>query len=178
MKKLLLLTTLVTLAIPAFGQEGWRDQNGHLTQNTESRNSVDGFGGWLLITSDADWKVKWQTPSDTVPHFNQAKTVARGKEIFVLTFFANPLLDSHGDANITCDFDLTRPDGTTSIHQVGAICFQGKINESPSHLFLSAPVIAITGDPGDPSGKWVVHVTLKDNMRGVVVPLQSSFVLN
>jgi hypothetical protein len=178
MKKLILLITLATLAIPVFGQEGWKDQSGHLTQNTESRNSVNGFGGWLVVTSDADWKAKWLTPSDTVPHFTEAKNVARGKEIFVLTLFANPLLDSNGDANITCDLDVTRPDGTSSIHQVGAVCFQGKIKEAPTHLFLSAPVIGFRGDPDDPSGKWVVHVTLKDNVRGAIVPLQSSFVLN
>ncbi|GLQ47830.1 hypothetical protein GCM10007862_28810 [Dyella lipolytica] len=178
MKKLILLIALATLAIPAFGQEGWKDQGGHLTQNTESRNSVDEFGGWLVVTSDADWNAKWQTPSDTVPHFTEAKTVARGKEIFVLILFANPLLDSNGGANVTCDLDVTRPDGTSSIHQVGAVCFQGKIKEAPTHLFLSTPVIGFRGDPDDPSGKWVVRVTLKDNVRGAVVPLQSSFVLN
>jgi hypothetical protein len=69
MKNLILLITPATLAIPAFGQQGWKDQSGHLTRNTESRNSVNGFGGWLVITSDADWKTKWETPSDTVSRF-------------------------------------------------------------------------------------------------------------
>jgi hypothetical protein len=168
---------LALLALPAFGQEGWKGDNGQLSPNIESRKSINGFGGWLVVTSDADWQAKWQTPSDTIPHFTVAKSVARGKQVFVLTFFANPLLDGSGSANVTCDIDVQRPDGTTLIHQVDATCFKGHLNESPSHLFLSAPVIGFTGDPGDPSGEWVVRVSLKDNVRRVVIPLRTSFFL-
>jgi len=44
-------------------------------------------------------------------------------------------------------------------------------------MYLSEPVIAFVGDPGDPAGEWVVRVTLKDNNRKVEVPLRASFFL-
>jgi hypothetical protein len=172
------LLLLAMLALPAFAQEGWRDATKQPVPNAEFRKSVDGFGGWLLVTSDADWKAKWDTPSDTVPHFTEATHVARGKQVFVLIFFANPLLDQNQMGDVSCDIELVRPDGTTSMHQTDETCFKGTLRESPKHLFLAAPVIGFTGDPGDPAGAWVVHVSLKDNVRHAVVPLRTSFVLD
>lgn len=177
MARTLAVLLLAFLALPALGQVGWRDGEGQPSPNTESRKSVNGFGGWLVVTSDADWQAKWATPSDTIPHFTEAQTVGRGKQVFVLTFFANPLLDASGTADVTCDIDVLRPDGTTSVHQVDAPCFKGAIHESPAQMFLSSAVIGFTGDPGDPAGKWLVNVLLKDNVRRVKLALHTSFVL-
>ena len=173
----LVLTIFVTLALPASGQVGWKDDKGHIETNTDSRKSVNGFGGWVLVTSDANWRAKWKTPSSSVPSFTEAKTVAKGQQVYVLAFFSNPLLDNSGDADVTCDLDITRPDGTSSLHQTDVSCFKGKIKESANHLFLSAPVIGFTREAGDKVGKWVVRIALKDNVRGTVVPLSTSFVL-
>ena len=161
---------------PAHGQVGWKDDKGHIATNTDFRKSVNGFGGWVLVTSDADWRAKWETPSSSVPHFTEAKTVAKGQTVFVLVFFSNPLLDSDGNADVTCDLDSTRPDGTTSVHQTNVTCFKGEIKEGPTHLFPSL-VVGFTGEKADKAGKWVVRITLKDNVRHAVVPLSTSFVL-
>ena len=99
----------------------WRDENGNLAPNTEARSAVSGFGGSLVVTSDADWRSKWETPSNTVPHFTEAKAVARGKHIFILIFFANPKLTEKGTADLVCDIDVTRPDGSSSVHQTDKI---------------------------------------------------------
>ncbi|HYA37032.1 MAG TPA: hypothetical protein VEI74_01995 [Candidatus Methylomirabilis sp.] len=144
----------------ACAQEGWRDEHGHAIPDTDARKSIGGFGGWVLVTSDADWRAKWETPSNTVPRFTEAKNVSRGNRVFVLTFFVNPRLNSAGEANVTCDIDVTRPDGTTSIHQVDAVCFKGVLKIDPHYTYLSAPVMEFVGDPGDPAGEWLVRVTL------------------
>jgi len=168
---------LLLISCIAFAQEGWRDPQGHATPDTDSRKSVSGFGGWVVVTSDADWQTKWETPSSTVPRFTEAKSVSRGNRVFVLTFFANPKLNSAGEANVTCDIDVTRPDGTTSTHQTDVVCFRGVLKTDPHYTYLAAPVIGFIGDPGDPAGVWVVQVTLKDNIRHVAVPLKTSFAL-
>ena len=77
---------------------------------------------------------------------------------------------------MTCDIDVIKPTGTPSTHQEGAVCFQGRLKE-PRLTYLSAPVIAFVGDPGDPAGEWMVRITLKDNVRHVAVPLKTSFML-
>ena len=160
----------------ALSQQGWKDEHGLLTPDTDFRKSKNGFGGWLLVTSDADWRTKWETPSETIPHFTEAKSITKGNQVFVLTFFSNPLLVD-GNANVSCDIDVIRPNGTSSIHQVGAVCFKGTLAEDAHHLFLSAPIIGFTGDPGDPVGEWLVRVKLRDNLRHIVLPLKTSFLL-
>jgi len=177
MKKALNVLLLVLLSASAFGQQGWRDQHGQVSINTNSRKSIDGFGGWLVVTPDADWKAKWETPAGTVPRFAMANLVARGKQLFVLIFFANPKLDDSNAADISCDIDILTPDGKPSFHQTGMTCFKGAIHEPATHMFLSAPVIGWTGDATDHSGPWVVQVALRDNLRHVTMPLRASFEL-
>ncbi len=155
-------------------REGWKDQARHTIEETDARKSKDGFGGWVVVTSDADWKAKWQSSPETVPRFTEAQTVKRGQSVFVLILFSNPLIVG-GMANVTCDIDVTRPDGTSSIHQPGAICFDGLLREDPHHVFLSGPVIRFVGEPRDPAGNWIVQVTLKDTARDVALPLKTSF---
>lgn len=166
------------VASAAFGQDGlWKDKQGNRVQETESRRSLNGLGGWLLVAPDANWREKWDTPSNTVPSFSEAKTVVRGKQVFVLIFFANPKLTAEGRANLTCDLDATRPDGTTSIHQTDVVCFQGILKGGPNNTYLAAPVIGFSGETSDPAGTWTIRVSLKDNIRNTVLPLKTSFIL-
>jgi hypothetical protein len=155
----------------------WRDENGNLAPNTEARSAVSGFGGWLVVTSDADWRAKWETPSNTVPRFTEAKIVTRGKHIFILTFFANPQLTEKRIADVACDIDVIRADGSSSVHQTDAVCFHGELKGSATNVYLSAPILDFIGEENDPGGKWFVHVTLKDKNRHVSLPLKTSFIL-
>ena len=175
--KLLFCAVLLFVSCLAFAQEGWHDDHGHSTPNTDARKAIGGFGGFVLVTSDSDWQAKWETPSDTVPHFTEAKNVARGKQVYVLTFFANPKLNSAGEADVTCDIDVAKPDGAQSTHKDNAECFKGILKGDPRNTYLSVPVIGFVGDPGDPAGEWVVRVTLHDNVRHVSVPLKVAFTL-
>ncbi len=168
----------VTLRLSRVSLENtWRDKEGNVAPNTESRSSINGFAGWILVTSDADWEKKWKTPSSTVPHFSEAKTVPKGKKVFLLMFFSNPQLDGGGRANVTCDVDIVQPDGSISSHNPDLVCFRGEIAGNPNNMYLSAPVVAFVGEPKDPAGLWLVRVTLKDNSRHVVLPLKTSFTL-
>jgi len=167
---------LLLLATTATAQEGWKDERGRPVPNTDSRKSLNGFGGWLLVTPDADWRAKWETPSTTTPRFNEAKAVSRGKKVFVLTFFANPRLDSARSADVSCDIEIRRPNGTASTHK-GAVCFKGSPAGDPRNMYLCAPVIEFVGEPKDPAGEWVVQITVRDNIGQVSLPLKTSFVL-
>ncbi len=139
------------------------------------RPMPDSLGGWILVTTDADWQAKWETAADTTPRFTSAHDLARGQKAFILIFLANPALDASGQADVTCDIQLVRPNGSISLHQPDAACLSGHI-ESDTHLtYLSAPVIGFIGEPGDPAGTWTIKVTLKDNHRHIQMPLQTTF---
>ena len=155
----------------------WRDQRGKPVPETESMKSMNDFAGSLLATIDKDWEKKWNTPPETKPNFNKAGVVSRGKNVFILTFFSNPLKNADGTANVKCDFKITDPEGKTTLDQQNMVCFAGKLAGSPYNLYLSAPVISFSGDPGDPSGIWVVDVNLRDENRNVALPLRTTFQL-
>ena len=159
----------------ASGQDTWKAADGSRAPETSARRSEKGFGGWVLVTSDRDWRKKWETPSGSVPRFNEIAVVPRGQHISVLTFYSNPQL-SNGRVDVTCDIDMTRPNGT-SVHLPDAECYQGPIKEDPRHVFMSKQVIDFVGEPTDPAGRWVVRVTLHDNVRHVTLPLMTSWVL-
>jgi hypothetical protein len=178
MKYRLALALGLALSNIAAAQEGgWKDPNGRPIAETEARRSMNGLGGSLVVTPDADWREKWNTPADTVPHFNEAGLVARGQSLFVLIFFANPALDKNGRADLRCDLQLIRPDGSVSTNERDIVCYQGEIKGRPFSTYLAAPVIGFIGDAADPVGTWTVRVSLKDKLRNTVLPLKTSFVL-
>jgi hypothetical protein len=119
----LLLPATATIAQDSF----WKDENGNPIPNTEFRSGVNGFGGWLVVTPDADWQAKWETPSNSIPRFNTADTIRRDERLFILIFFSNPELTDKQMADVTCDIDVTRPDESSSVHQVNAVCFRGEL---------------------------------------------------
>jgi len=173
-----ILSALLALISLADAEESvWKDQEGRPAPNTESRASKDDFGGWLVVTPDADWKQKWETSPETTPHFSTSSTVERGKELSILIFFVNPELDDRQNADVTCDIESVRPDGSFSIKQKDVVCLRGKLEGNSHYLRLAAPVIKFVGEPEDLAGKWTVRVTLKDNRRNVELPLTASFTL-
>ena len=174
-----LLTVFITMSLllPSVHAGYWRDSSGNPSPDTESRRTIGEFGGSLLVTSDPDWEEKWNTPTETTPKFKEAKIVTRGEKIFTLIFFANPKLNADHEANITCDLKVTRPSGTESINQRDAVCFQGHLEGEPNNMYLAAPVIGFIGELNDPTGIWTVDITLKDNLRKVVMPLRATFTL-
>jgi hypothetical protein len=97
--------------------------------------------------------------------------------VFVLIFFSNPKLGADGRANLGCDLDFIRPDGTVSVHQNDLVCFQGEVKGGPYNVYLAAPVIGFTGDASDPAGTWTVQVSLRDKVSNTVLPLKTSFTL-
>jgi hypothetical protein len=144
---------------------------------SEARGEAKGFSGLLLLTPDADWQQKWETASDSVPHFQEAREAKIGQQVFVLLFFSNPRLNPSRLADVTCDFDIARPDGTLALHRAGEVCFRGMLQGDAHNVYLSGPVIGFTGDPGDPLGEWTVRATLHDNLRKVSVSLRAPLTL-
>jgi hypothetical protein len=158
-------------------ETGWKDSQGRAQPDSDARKAQNGFGGWLLLTSDEDWQSKWNTQPDTIPRFSMAGNIAKGKPVYALTFFSNPKLNADGDADISCDIDLRKPDGSASFQQTDATCFKGTLKGQANYLYLSAPVIKFIGEQDDPHGVWQVSITLKDKIGQTNLPLKTSFIL-
>jgi len=170
------------LATPAQAQAKaespyWRDQRGQPVAETESMKSMNDFAGAVIVTTDEDWQAKWNTPPETKPNFNRAGTVPYGKRIYLLAFFSNAAADATGRINVRCDITLTDPLGKITLTQRNLSCHTGQLGGSRYLLRLSEVVIGFSGDPGDPPGMWTFDVTLRDEVRGVALPLRVRFEL-
>jgi hypothetical protein len=159
------------------GTSMWKDEHGKDAPETEFRQSKDGFGGWLVVTPDADWLEKWNTSPKTVPHFNTANSVEKGKNLTILIFFINPAVDANRTVDVTCDIQSIRPDGSISIDEKELPCTKPELQGDAENIRLAAPVIKYVGESKDLPGKWTIKVTLKDNGRHVELPLKTSFEL-
>jgi hypothetical protein len=165
---------LLAATAPALAQTlFWKDSHGKPVPDTPSQKSV---GAWLLVTSDEDWEAKWNTPSTTVPAFTEASTVTIGKHVFILSFVANPTRSKQGDVNVTCDFEIERPNHVIT-HQHDIECLKGKPLGSEGTLYLTKQIVGFVGEKDDPLGKWIVRITIKDLNRPVTIPLETSFTL-
>lgn len=168
---------LLGLSLGASAQSGWRDMNGRPLPESESAKSRQGFSASLIVTPDKDWQEKWNTPPETVPSFSTATEVSEGGELFILTFLSNPLLDADGITDVSCDFQVQRPDGSMSADERGLPCFKAQLKGDPHNVYLSTASMIFVAEPADIRGVWQVRVTVKDLHRQVSIPLQTSFTL-
>ncbi|MGH8061001.1 MAG: hypothetical protein ACREO7_03185 [Pseudoxanthomonas sp.] len=161
---------------PAFAQ-GWHDRQGNPIAETSATKSVEGFAGMLVVTPDADWQEKWNTPAEDIPHFTEASEVRLGGKLQVLIFFSNPLLDADRLADVTCDLEVIRPDGSKGVDQQDIECYQGPIPNDPANLYMAKPSLQFIAEAGDLPGEWTMRVTLRDNHRGVGMILEKKVAL-
>lgn len=168
---------LLGVCLGASAQSGWRDMNGTPLPESDTIKSRQGFSASLIITPDKNWQEKWNTPPETVPSFRTATEVSEGGELFILTFLSNPQLDADGFTDVSCDFQVQRPDGSMSADERGLPCFKVPLKADPRHVYLSTASMKFVAEPSDLRGVWRVTVVVTDLHRQVSIPLQTSFTL-
>jgi hypothetical protein len=176
MKRLTLLL-LLCLSLPALAGDFWRGPDGAPLPDTASHQTKRGFSGAVVITGDPNWSANWHSPGTGVPAVTQASEVRRGGQLAILIFFANPKLDAERKADVRCDIEVLRPDGSVSANQKNLVCYQGPALGDERHTYLAAPVVKFAAEPADLAGKWTVKVTLRDPGRRVTLPLETAFTL-
>lgn len=176
--RLLVVSILIFMATWSFAsQTGSLSFESDQIDSTYLADSSIAFSGWLLVTNDQDWREKWDTPEQAIPRFNETDEVRLGEKITILTFYRNPLPDENGMINISCDLTITKPDGSLSYQQENMECANEILQGNPHNLRLTYVIIDFIGEIGDPYGRWTVEVNLKDENRGVEIPLQTYFEL-
>ncbi len=167
-----MLLALLAIALPALAQVPVPEPAASATPAEPSLASLDGY---IVVTPDADWRQQWDAAIDGRPAFRSADSVAPGGVLYVLTFIVNPAPGLGNRANVRCDVQVLRPDGTYSVNQRDVVCYQGIINGDPLHAYLAAPTLTFRGEPTDQRGRWAVRVTLHDRNRSVALPLEAAF---
>jgi len=150
----------------------WRDENGNPVPDTENRKTKDDFGAELLITDNINFYEDWKKPE--TPNIAIAGRAQIGKTVIPLVIYVNPKLDEKKNIDVTCDFTIIRPDGSIAQEIPDVPCGSGEVNVPQYNLLLSRSELRWSADKGDPTGKWKFNVTVKDNNRGIKIPLTTS----
>ena len=182
--KIILFTLFLGLSLNAIAnietrpdEGGWINKDSTRAPNSDSMKSINGFGGWLVVTPDKDWAQKWETPTENIPYFSEANEVKYGEELTILPFFINPKADSAGEINIFCHIKITKPTGKASIDQGNIPCANSKLYGDPRNIRLTTTIIKYIGENNDPSGTWLVEFTIFDKNRNTSIPLKTQFTL-
>jgi hypothetical protein len=172
-RTLALLALLMPLS--ALAQTALHDGQGNALPDTSSAKSSEGFSASMVVTADPEWQQKWENPVNGVPRFELATEVKEGGSLYILSFLTNPKLDAAGMAQVRCDLRITRPDGSLSGDEHDLPCFVTQLDTDPNSVYLSSVGMKFTAEAGDPHGTWTVAITVRDTVRNVSLPLQSSF---
>lgn len=171
-----LAALLMVGTTPAFAQ-GWHDRQGNPVPETSASKSVEDFAGLLIVTPDMDWQEKWDTPVDVTPEFRGASEIELGGRLAILIFFSNPMLDADRRADVTCDLEVIRPDGSKGVNEQDIECYQGPIPGDPRSVYMAKPSLQFLAEEGDLPGIWTMRATLRDNLRGVGMILEKTVTL-
>jgi len=136
-----------------------------------------GFDALLVITADADWQAKWNTPPEVQPRFTAADMVREGGKLTLLVFVSNMTLDAAGSTDILCDYVVTRPDGSRSLDAQDKPCLRQAVTGGTGNVYLTDNHIEFLAEPGDQRGTWQVAITVTDRVSGREVPLTGKFEL-
>lgn len=172
--RLLLAFSLCFCASLSFAQTDWK-QDVPFAQYAGALRSANGFSAMLVATSNSEWDENWTISPDKLPDFQRSESIGVGEQIFVLTFFTNPVANENQAVDIACDLQLVKPDGSESFSKKDVVCFKGMTVGSLTDLTMAIPVIGFTGEENDPKGIWTVNITLKDKVGKQKVPLTAKF---
>lgn len=167
-------TAVSSAAAPAHSRAGVADGAG--SPALEGRAEAHGFGATVCITPDPNWKTKWSGPAGSVPAVERTESLRIGETVWALIFVTNPLPDSTGQVDVTCDLRMVRPNGKISEHR-GLRALRKKVDRSARSTHLSEFVLTMKGEEIDPVGEWVIEIVVRDRNRGVEVPLVARYTL-
>lgn len=172
------LAVLLLAAAAALADAGaWIGADGRALPDTSARKTSDGFGGWLLVTADPDWRTHWDRPPKGRPSLSEARYVSYGERLTILAFYTNPATTPDGRIDIRCSVRVIRPDDTIATEASDSQCASPEPRGDLQAARISWAVIDYVGEKGDPPGQWVVEMTLTDAVRGVSLALETDFIL-
>lgn len=175
MKSLLVALCLFWVLPCSANQSGLHDYTIDENSADVATRTQNQFSGRLLVTPDVDWRQKWNMPEDTVPRFTEQKNVRLGEELTVLILYSSPQPDAQNHIKVICDIKITRPDGLISYKEDNVVCGNQELVGDPANIRLAYSIITYIGELGDPYGKWLVEVTLRDEVGDVKISMETWF---
>lgn len=157
---------------------GRLDVSGLHEKDTDNARIVDGFGAMVIATADKDWSQKWmETPAEQPFHVTQASALRVGEQVVLLLMYANPMPDKDGNIDISYDVKTTKPDNNVTEQKNLTGSKSSAKGKNLKNMFLAEHLTVFIGEESDTAGEWVFEYRVRDNIRGVVVPLKLKLML-
>jgi hypothetical protein len=164
--RLLAALALVLTAASAEAQSTFY-QDGRPAPDDGGSARRDGFGAVLLITPDREaFEQAWAGP--TPPNLVTTDRAQRGQPVFAMLLFTGCLAGSDGNCDVTAEFAILKPDGSTYDSPVQAPVW-GAQPAPGDNLQLSRASLGLRIEPGDPMGTYTIQVTVTDRHRRVAI---------
>jgi hypothetical protein len=152
--------------------ESWR-KDGKPMPNTPGMKSKNGFGAALFLTENARIFEDWNKPE--TPKLTPVEKARRNIPIFTVILFTEPGTNTSGDANVTGDIIVRRPDGGIYGEQRNTVLWKHKYVAHSRGTQLSEGYLAIRIEPKDPAGTYTVEVIVRDHIKNVALTLKATF---
>lgn len=126
----------------------------------------------LYFFTNEQFFEEWSKPEP--PHVSSVKSANRGDRIFPVILYGTDAADVNGNAFLTYDITILRPDGSV----YGTFSDLTICRDEPAdniHLHLLEQPASITIEEEDPSGDYTVNVVIHEKNKEVSVPLSLSF---
>jgi hypothetical protein len=130
----------------------------------------DGLSLLVVLINDKGFLDEWQRPE--MPQVIPIDTYKRGDEVIPIIIFSSDGKDENGNADLTYDIKIMKPDGTT----------YGDFKQLEVWKNAAAPVMHLVKQPidirleeNDPLGLYRIEATIHDNNKKVSVDFHLAF---
>ena len=154
------------------GPTQWTE-NGRPVSAKPNAKTVQGFGVMLFLTDNS--RLFEDRKKDSAVGLTPLSKARRGVPVYTALLLSGPGVDAAGSADITFDMRVRRPDGTVFAQAKDAVGWKGAYDASLHSLQLSKGHMAIQINPGDLPGVYTVEITVRDRIRKIEVPVQTTF---
>ena len=119
---------------------------------------------FMLVPTLQDPSLDWwyAVPEPFSPKLSRISSVAKGEYFNIVPFFKNVATNSSGNAQITYDIEIRRPDGSVDEAMLSCAGYSGQA--SPAHLLAARAVLRLCFDPEDPYGEYTINATAYDHV--------------
>lgn len=122
------------------------------------------------LINDRNFFDEWQKPE--MPMVKPVDTYRLGEEVIPVFIFTSSAKDENGNADLTYDINILKPDGSVYGHFENLEIWK----DAPDTLMhLVKQPIVIRLESSDPLGVYKIHVTVFDNVQKLKVPINLYF---
>jgi|GEM_PF-982625 len=144
-------------------------------QNTDSLVAINtyqdnGLQLVFFVTGDANFFTEWQKPD--MPQISPVKIYKRGDDIFPIIIFGTDGKDDKGNADLTYDIDVKRPDGSIYGHFDQLVIWK---DEPATMLYLAKQPLKIHIEKGDPAGIYRIDASVYENNKKMKINFSLAF---